>query len=261
MNKQILKWFKNVSIKRKLYFVVGIMALLIAIELFTLWFAVKTLSSVRAYVGGEGLWSKAQKDAGYYLQKYGHTHDERDYLRFREFLKTPLGDARARLELAKKDPDLNIARQGFIEGHNHPDDVDGMIWLFRTFNQISYIEKAIYIWGEAEPLMRELVPISERLHKKINSPNTSGQEINAILAEIDPINQKLTKLEDEFSYTLGEGSRWLENLILKILFLIAITVEFTGLFLTISVSITISRGIREVVTVSDKIAAGDFSSR
>src|SRR5438477_10842150 len=99
MISQLLKWFKNVSIRRKLYFVVGIMALLIAVELFTLWFAVKTLSSVRAYVGGEGLWSKAQKDAGYYLQKYGHTHDERDYLLFQEFLKVPLGDAITRKEL------------------------------------------------------------------------------------------------------------------------------------------------------------------
>src|ERR1043165_5274367 len=91
-------WFKNISIAKKLYFAVGIMALLIAIELFTLWFAVSTLSSVRAFVGGEGLWSKGQKDAVYYLQKYGHTHNTEDYLRFLTFMKVPQGDHKTRME-------------------------------------------------------------------------------------------------------------------------------------------------------------------
>ncbi len=261
MSNQILKWVKNISIKRKLYFVVGIMALLIIVELFTLWFAVKTLSSVRAYVGGEGLWSKAQKDAAYYLQKYGHSHDEQDYAHFLEFLKVPMGDAKARTELAKQKPDFAIARQGFIEGQNFPDDVNGMIWLFRNFNEISYINKAIVIWGQAEALMVQLPPIGEKLHKEINSSSVSQEEINKILNEIDPINQKISKLENDFSYTLGEGSRWLENLILKLLLFIALTVEFTGLFLTVSVSIAISKGINEVVRVSNKVAKGDFSDR
>ena len=171
--KKLPKWFRNISIKRKLYFVVGIMALLIAIELFTLWFAVKIFSSVRAYVGGEGLWSKAQKDAGYYLQKYGHSHDEKDYILFQQFLKIPLGDGIARQELNKKKPDLNIAKQGFIEGKNHPDDINGMIWLIQNFNQIYYINKVLDIWSEAEPLMTQLIPIGKKLHLEINSKDIS----------------------------------------------------------------------------------------
>ena len=42
-------------------------------ELFVLLFSLNTLSSLRAYVGGEGLWSKAQKDAVYYLNRYADT--------------------------------------------------------------------------------------------------------------------------------------------------------------------------------------------
>jgi len=48
---------------------------------------IHTLSSVRAYVGAEGLWSKAQKDAAYSLQKYGRSHDEQDYKDYQGFLK------------------------------------------------------------------------------------------------------------------------------------------------------------------------------
>src|SRR5437868_4514743 len=119
------------------------MAVLIAVELFTLWFAIHTLSSVRALVGAEGLWSKAQKDAIYQLEKYYHTRNENDYLAFQKFMLVPLGDHKTRLELLKPNPDMTIAREGFLEGRVHPDDIDGMIKLLRRFHSISYIHNAI----------------------------------------------------------------------------------------------------------------------
>src|SRR5215467_3882807 len=113
------RWFKNVSIAKKLYFTVGIMALLIAIELGVLIFSINTLSSVRAYVGGEGLWSKAQKDGLYQLLKYARTHNEADYEKFKGFMKVNQGDHKARIELSKGPmANLDIVREGFIEGRN-----------------------------------------------------------------------------------------------------------------------------------------------
>lgn len=261
MSRSVIKRFRDISISNKLYFVVGIMALLIALELFTLWFALNTLSSVRAFVGGEGLWSKAQKDAVYHLQKYSFTRDEKDYLDFKKFMRVPLGDHKTLVELKKKEPDFEIARQGFIEGRIHPQDIDGMIKLFRRFHRISYIHKAITIWEMADNTITELIPIGEQLHIEITSATPSREKIDEIIQKLDPINQKLTRLEDDFSYTLGEGSRWLENLIFKILFFIALTVEFSGLFLTISVSIGISRGLNNIISVSEKIAKADFTER
>jgi hypothetical protein len=61
------------------------------------WFAMNLLSTVRAYVGGEGLWSKAQKDAVHSLTKYATGEDERDYQQYLALLRVPLGDRRARL--------------------------------------------------------------------------------------------------------------------------------------------------------------------
>jgi two-component system, sensor histidine kinase len=200
-----LQWFKNISIAKKLYFTVGIMALLIGIELFTLFFSINTLSSVRAYVGGEGLWSKSQKDAIYHLTRYAALHHKEDYDQFREYMKVPLGDSKARKEMSKPDPDWNIVRQGLIEGRNHPEDVEGMIKLFRRFSNISYISKAIVIWGQADSSVLQLLPLSDSLHAEINSPAPSAAKISALLEQITPINKRLTVLEDEFSYTLGEG--------------------------------------------------------
>src|SRR3569832_2485772 len=131
-------FLQRVPIATKLYFTVGIMAVLIAMELFTLFFAIRTLSSVRAYVGGEGLWSKAQKDALYQLQRYNRTHDEGAYASFLDHMKVQFGDHKARLELLKPIPDLNIVRQGFLEGRIHPDDLEGVIKKNQHKNTVSY---------------------------------------------------------------------------------------------------------------------------
>src|SRR5580698_8536263 len=130
-------WIRNVSIARKLYFTVGIMASLVAIELFALFFSITTLSSLRAYVGGEGLWSKAQKDAVYNLDSYAITRNETYYLHFREYMKVVLGDRKARMEMGALQPDWDKVKEGFLEGRNNPDDIDGMIKLFRRFRKSS----------------------------------------------------------------------------------------------------------------------------
>ena len=44
--------------------------------------SIQLLSTVRAYVGGESLYSKAQKDAQIHLLDYADTHQEVDYARF-----------------------------------------------------------------------------------------------------------------------------------------------------------------------------------
>lgn len=256
-----LQLLKNISIAKKLYFIVGTMAVLIAVELITLWFAIHTLSAVRAFVGAEGLWSKAEKDAVYSLRKYSSTHQEADYLAFQKFMRVPLGDHKTRLELLKPNPDLNIARQGFLEGRIHEEDIEGMINLVRRFHNVYYLNKAIGIWAKGDTMIAQLIPIGERLHKEINSSSPSQEKLNQLTAEIDPINEQLTALEDNFSYTLGEGSRWLENIILKLVFSVALTVEITGLVLTISVSKGITKGLNEINRTTALIAKGDMSQR
>jgi signal transduction histidine kinase len=258
----VTRWYRDISISSKLYFAVGVMALLIAIELFTLWFSIGTLSSVRAFVGGEGLWSKAQKDAIYHLGKYAKSEKEEDYADFLKFLKVPMGDRKARIEMLKQEPDLKIVREGFIEGRNHPDDIDGMINLFRRFYNIYYIDKAIKVWTAADSTISIMQGSAQQLHEIIRA---GGPEKTALLQkkleEINVLNKKITILEDEFSATLGEGSRWLERLVLEILLLIALTVEISGLLLSISISRNISKGINAIVKFSQEAAEGNFKNK
>ena len=257
----IRRRIKDISIAKKLYFIVGTMAILIVVELFTLWFAIHTLSSLRALVGAEGLWSKAEKDAVYELNKYYRTHDEKDYASFQKFMRVPEGDHTTRMELLKKDMDINVARQGFIEGRVHPADIDGMISMLRRFYKVSYLSKAIFIWGQGDSTISELVPIGQKIKEQINAPHPSQQILDSLLNRADIINGQVTQLEDDFSYTLGEGSRWLEHLVLELLFSVALIVEITGLTLSISVSRNITKGLRGIIATTDKIKRGDLAVR
>lgn len=162
----LFRWFRNVSIARKLYFTVGIMGLLIGVELFVLLFSLNTLSSLRAYVGGEGLWSKAEKDAVFHLYRYGTSRNEKDYELFWRFMQVPIGDARARREFLKGTPNIDVVRQGFLDGRNHPDDINGMIRLFADFDNVSYIRKAIKVWGDGQAIAMQLLPVAEKLHQE-----------------------------------------------------------------------------------------------
>ena len=77
--------------------------------------SIELLSSVRAYVTGESLYSKGQKDAQIYLLDYAENHTEEDYARFVAALAVPLGDRVAREALQQPEPDLGKARQGFLD--------------------------------------------------------------------------------------------------------------------------------------------------
>jgi signal transduction histidine kinase len=260
MKRSVFRWFKDISIAKKLYFTVGIMALLIAIELGVLIFSINTLSSVRAYVGGEGLWSKAQKDGLYQLLKYARTHNEADYEKFQFFMKVNQGDHKARIELAKggANADLDVVREGFIEGRNDPGDVDGMIKLILRFHGDKYISRAITAWTRADEVIAGFMTLGEQLHGAIHTEPYFQQHVDAILSQIDPLNERLTPLEDDFSFALGEGSRWLEHVVLRLLFIVALTVECTGLLLAITVSRSIQRGLKELLLASQAVARGDF---
>src|SRR5262245_46499591 len=80
---------------------------------------ISTLSSLRAYVNGEGRWSKAEGQAIAYLRRYAATGDESDYQRFQGQLAVPFGDRVARLQLQTPNPDLTLARQGLLAGRNN----------------------------------------------------------------------------------------------------------------------------------------------
>jgi hypothetical protein len=75
----------------------------------------------------------------FHLYRYGVSRADKDYELFEQFMRVPIGDAKTRRELLKSNPNMEGARQGFLEGRNHPDDIQGMLSLFIDFGNISYL--------------------------------------------------------------------------------------------------------------------------
>ena len=251
--------WRDVSIARKLYWVVGIMAFLIVGELLTLRLAMHTLSAARAFVGGEGLWSKSQKNAAINLLRYGRTKDPADFASFVADMQVPEGDHQARIELFKPAPNLSIVRDGFLRGRIDPGDIDPMIDLLKRFYWTSYLSRAIAIWTQADDLLGEFK--SARLAYRAAVVKDDAAAATVSLADIKRLNERLTTLEDEFSYILGAGSRWIEYLVLTLLSLAVLVVESVGLTLTFLTSRSISRGLNELNVTAMRIGRGNFSGR
>src|SRR4030095_4903711 len=194
--------------------------------------SIKIVSASRAYVGGESRWSKAQKEAVYSLFRYAQTHSETDYQSYNEAIAVPMGDRRARLELMKGDPDPSLARHGFIAGKNNPDDIDGMIMLFRRFRDVSFMRRAIDIWAQGDEGIAELNAAAEELHRRVLAESGQPMPLDPILVRIDNANRRLTPLEVAFSSTLGEASRRTQEILEVALILAAGTLVIGGIALS-----------------------------
>ena len=109
-----------------------VVALLVALGIAS----AQVLSAVRAYVGGEGLWSKGQKDAVYYLSRYIRTGAEADYGNYLQSVALPLGDRDARREMEQPTFSDSKVIAGFVKGGVAAEDVPEMIFLFRHFQHL-----------------------------------------------------------------------------------------------------------------------------
>ena len=82
--------------------------------------SIDILAAGRAYVEGESLWSKNQKESVFHLLRYAETGNEGELANFERAIRSPLGFKQARLELEKPNPDYNVVYSGFLEGGTHP---------------------------------------------------------------------------------------------------------------------------------------------
>lgn len=198
----------RVSTVSRIYLIMALFVTLIFGLVWLVQIQMDTLTALRAYVGGEGLWAKAQRDAVRSLEHYVLSHDEADYQAYLRHVQVPLGDRQARIELQKDDPDIAVARAGFIQGSNHPDDIASAVRFFQRFQHSDYMTRVLRHWSAGDRMIAELNRVAEALREEIVSGRNDPQAIRAHLAQLDNINQQVTLEEDAFSSTLAEASRW-----------------------------------------------------
>ena len=222
----------GIPFSKRLLLIIWPFLAVVAVLMLVAYISMDLLSAIRAFVGGESLWSTAQKEVVYHLNNYAITHSQADYLKFKSATVIPLGDRKAREELEKRQPNYQVVYQGFIEGGIHVDDIPGMIRLFRWFRAMDDIDQAIALWAEGDVHIATLNQAGEELHRKIGAGETSAETLAPILTRIHTANDQLTPLERAFSYTLGSVSRKAHLLLLIALFTVAATLVLLGIYLS-----------------------------
>jgi len=184
----------------------------VALALFTI-ASLDLLSAARAFVAGESQWSKGQKNAVMHLLRYGKDHDEAEFNAYLSAIAIPLGDHLARIELDRPTPDLARAGAGLLAGGNHPDDIPGMIRLYRNFRHIEEVDAAIRVWAKGDVEIAALHEQAQALRRLVAQPGCGDACVEPVLQGIVTTDARLTPLELAFSGHLGEASRRVTRLL------------------------------------------------
>jgi two-component system, cell cycle sensor histidine kinase and response regulator CckA len=257
--------FRRLPIASKLRVIVGVfVAIVICVFLLGV-LRSEILTGVRAYVGGEGLWSKAEKRAVLSLTKYASSHADSDYQQYLVEIAVPIGDKQARLELQRSTPDMAIVRHGLIQGRNDAEDVNSLSMLFRRFGRVGYMARAIAIWTEGDGYIDQLRSLADDLHREVNSTHRDAQRILQITDQVVAIDARVTPLEDEFSSTLSQGARWIN----RVLSLVSLGASGLLLLIGIALSSAVLKQIRNseekyrnlINTANDAILVIDAETR
>jgi diguanylate cyclase (GGDEF)-like protein/PAS domain S-box-containing protein len=165
------------------------------------------LSTTRGFVAGESFWSKGQKDAVYYLEAYALTGNTDKYRLFQQALTVPQGDREARQALEQRPPDIAKARQGFLLGGNHPDDVPHLVWMMRLFKDFEILSKPIKEWLIGDTYIAQLQDLA-RVIAKHNEAGTADAAMRLNWQrQIHDINANVAPASRAFSDALGASSR------------------------------------------------------
>lgn len=181
--------------------------------------SIDVMSSVRAYIGGESTWSKAQKDAVFHLDLYASTADEKDFSQYLAAIGGPQSLHRARVALERVPPDTAAARDALIAGGMHPDAVADMIQAFRTFRHVGYFREAIDYWARADAELARLDRVAQALHAQLKHSAGGAAARGSVVAlrrQIRDINAAITPLSLGFSAVLGQAFRKTASLLLTV---------------------------------------------
>ena len=245
---------KHATLVRRFVPVFCVFPCIIIISLLLTLGAMEILSAARGYVAGDSLWSKAQRDAVYALTLYAQTHEPAYFERYRRALTIPLSDRRARIEMDKPDYGYAEAHAGLLDGGYHPDDIPGLIRLYRCCAGYSYFSRAVAIRKESDAYIARLQGLGDELHVQISSATPSRKRIEATLEQVRAVDAGVKPLEDAFTATLGEAVRWLRSALTWTVSAIVSILVVLGIYLTARIMVRIRRAEEDYRLLANAIA-------
>jgi signal transduction histidine kinase len=216
-------------------------AFIIVILLSLSYVGMETLSTLRAAVGGESMWSKAQKDAVYQLSLYATSGDNEHYVQYEKNIAVLLADERARILLEDTSVPLRDAQKELINGGNSPDDVKNLAHFYRNFRNSASVSHAIESWEKGDHYISELEVTGERIHGAWSMGTPTRAETSSTLKDIEEINSALSSLENSFFVDLNVTAHTILHRLILTIVLTSLLLFVIGLWVSIIVTRNITR--------------------
>ena len=109
--------------------------------------------------------------------------------------------------MTRATPDSARRQQGFLEGRNSPADADDMARLFLRYQEVPVFSRALQIWERGDAVVDEMIDLGTRIHDVPDAVPPS-RRTRAFAKELERLNDRAANLQDAFSGTLGQATRW-----------------------------------------------------
>lgn len=186
-----------------------------------------------AYISGESLYSKSQKDAVRHLVTFIDYEEPKDYDSFLKSLATPLliGDAfRAILDSSSHTDAESLCVSAGIP----PSDAENLVWLYKRFYRLEFMSNAVEVWGRADVLVHSLLEIGSEI-KQAGFQKEQGlnrESRKNYIIQLARISDELTVQEILFSQIMSDMTRkttnylfWVNTVV--IMFMLTLIVLFS----------------------------------
>lgn len=230
--EEVLNISGQASLVKRMVPVFAVFFCIVVISLLLTLGAMEAQSAARGYMTGERLASTARHDAIYALMLYGRTGDSMYYDRFRQALSIPMGDREARIEMDKPDYDYTEASEQLRQGGNHPDDVPGMIFLYRCCAEYSPFAGAVALWSQSDAYLNRLEQLGDEMHAEFSSRTHSRKRIGALLEQVRAVDAGVRPLEQAFDSTLDAAVRWLKYTLAWTIYVIVSIMVVLGVYMS-----------------------------
>ena len=195
----------------------GLIGLLLAL----IWGALQVQLALAAFLNGESIWSKAQKQIVVDLQSYATRGDEESLASFDRNYAL-LGYDRFARDEALKDEYNHAA---VVEALSHDNTIQSaipvVIFVFRHLQSAPFVSNAVAAWRSADSSIDELGAIAKELRHERHSASWNQERLPEEIARISALNDYIQPRADLFSSSIADGTMWVARLLFGGVFVVA----------------------------------------
>ncbi len=190
--------------------------------------SVLLVSWTRAAEHGLALWAVSEHQAVHELRRYTDAGDEAHYQRFAREMEVLRSFDMARLQLQSATPDRQVILDSIREAGIPPEDVNGIMWLFRLLKHFPPVVRAMDLWAMGGTLVAELDPISSQLRAEFaRGPDIA--RVHALRDRADGVHARIRPMVVEFGQMMGVTAHRITSALLVVLPLFAGAMVLLGI--------------------------------